>query len=294
MRFTARPPGYAAGLLLAGTAALAAPAAAQAAAPPPVPTGVPCSAASLVTAIQNANKAGPSTLVLAGGCNYVLTSAATQNDGLPPITKNLTIFGGQGTTISAAGQFRIFEVAGTGKLTLVNVTVANGHAFTGGGITTDEGTIVLRDTRLTGNTGTVGGALFIGARANATISDSDLEGNKVSGGGGAIFNQGTLVVERSTLTRNSADQGGAVYTDLFATTRITSTTVTRNSSDQEGGAFVNGGTTELTGDQVTLNSAAKGGGIFSLRGTVSLLRSVIALNSPDNCNPRGTIPGCLN
>jgi hypothetical protein len=295
MRVIARLWGYATALLLAGTAALAAPAAAQAAASPPGPSLVPCSSSALVTAIRNASKAGSATLVLSPRCNYVLTTSTGPfgDDGLPPVTRDLTILGSQGTTISAAGHFRIFEVAGTGKLTLVGVTVANGAAFTGGGIS-DDGTLVLRSVRLTGNTGTVGGGLFIGSRANATVGDSELEGNKVSGGGGAIFNQGTLVMDRSTLARNSADQGGAVYTDLFATSRIGSTVVSRNSSVQQGGGFVNAGTTELTGDQVTFNSAEKGGGIFSFRGTVNLLHSVVALNSPDNCNPQGTIPGCRN
>jgi hypothetical protein len=68
------------------------------------------------------------------------------NDGLPPVTKDLTILAGQGTTISAAGHFRVFEVAGTGKLTLQNVTVASGSAFTGGGggAIFNQGTLVTR------------------------------------------------------------------------------------------------------------------------------------------------------
>src|SRR5882724_12046414 len=93
MRIIARPSGYAAALLLAGTAALAAPAAAQATAPIPGPPVVPCSSSALAAAIQNANLAGSATLRLSGRCTYVLTTAAAPGDGLPPVTGNIAISG---------------------------------------------------------------------------------------------------------------------------------------------------------------------------------------------------------
>src|SRR6476620_684782 len=117
MRLIARPPGYAAALLLAGTAALAAPAAAQASVALPGPAVVPCSSSALVSAIQQANTAGSGTLVLARDCNYSLTTAAATDDGLPPITGKLAILVGPGTTISrssSAAGFRILEVADSG------------------------------------------------------------------------------------------------------------------------------------------------------------------------------------
>ena len=83
MRIIARRSGYSAALLLAGTAALGAPAAARASAAAPPVTVVPCSSSALVTAIQNASMpvqmisgARPAILRLAGHCDYVLTSAA--------------------------------------------------------------------------------------------------------------------------------------------------------------------------------------------------------------------------
>src|SRR5882724_9412621 len=94
MRIIARPSGYAAALLLAGTAALAAPAAAQASAPIPVPPVVPCSSSALVAAIQNANSAGSGILRLSPVCNYVLTTAVAPGDGLPLISGRLTVIGG--------------------------------------------------------------------------------------------------------------------------------------------------------------------------------------------------------
>ena len=59
---------------------------------------------------------------------------------------------------------------------------------------------------------------------------------------------------------------------------------------------VNHGTMVLTGDRVVFNQATTaGGGVLNANnGTVTLRFSVIAFNSPDNCNPQGTIAGCLN
>jgi len=302
MRLIARPPGYAAALLLAGTAALAAPAAAQAAAGPPGFALVPCSGTALATAIQNANTAGTAILRLAPRCDYALTTAAAPGDGLS-ITGNLTIAGGPGTSISrstTSGLFRILHVASGAKLTLTSVTVTNGRSLStspfGGGIR-DEGTLVLRNVRLTGNTSTFGGGLFVDPSGHATVSNSRVDDNNAVGGeGGGILNQGSLVVAGSTLAGNASRQGGGVFTEAGATTRISQTAVTHNLATNLGGGFFNLGTTVLTGDRVVANQATSGGGgIFNFNNhTVTLRLTLVALNTPDNCNPRGTIAGCLN
>jgi len=245
----------AAGTVVAAAAVFAAPSAAQAAASAPAPTAVPCSSSALVTAIRNANRAGAATLQLARGCNYVLTRAVAEDDGLPPVTGNITLIGGPGTQISHgrfAGLFRILEVSSGGALTLVDLTVANGQLAgvdgfddEGGGIR-NAGTLVLRHVRLTGNSNRdgFGGGLYVDAGARATISGSDLNGNS-AGTGGAIFNIGDLTIDRSALTVNTASE--------------------------------------------------RGGGILNfLTGTVTLRFTLVAFNSPDNCSPQGTIAGCQN
>jgi hypothetical protein len=90
---------------------------------------VPCSSSALAAAIQNANSARLAVLRLSPGCNYVLTSAASADAGLPTITGKIIVVGGHGTEISrssSAAPFRILNVASTGVLTLAGVTVANG------------------------------------------------------------------------------------------------------------------------------------------------------------------------
>jgi len=304
MRKIAGFPGYAGALVLTGAAVFAAPAAAQASAALPGPSAVPCSSSALVTAISKANSAGSAILQLAQGCNYVLSSAATGNDGLPPVTGKIVIIGGHGTQISrtpSANPFRILDVAAGGVLTLGNVTVANGVLTSSGeraGGIRDAGTLVLQHVRLTGNNSAgFGGGLSIENGAQATVSGSELDGNVTDGVGGAIFNDGRLLIDRSTLTGNEAPfgSGGAIYTNTGSTTWISSTVVTRNSAKLHGGGIFNTAAIMLSGDRVTFNEASQGGGggiSNASSGTVSLLFTVVASNSPDNCSPQGTIRGC--
>jgi hypothetical protein len=144
--------------------------------------------ASLVAAINEANSAaGADTVQLGQGCTYTLT--AVDNNwygptGLPAIASDITIEG-NGATITrslVAPRFRLFFVGadpadlrtsnyaspGPGKLTLRDLTLAGGLAKGG---------------------------------------DSNLGGGG-AGMGGAIFSQGTVTIERSMLTDNTA-QGGA-------------------------------------------------------------------------------------
>jgi predicted outer membrane repeat protein len=303
----ARSAGYAAAVLLAGVAVLAAPAAAQASAALPGPAVVPCSGSALAAAVQNANSARFAVLRLSRGCNYILTSAATGDDGLPPVTGKIVIIGGHGTQISrsiSANPFRILDVAAGGALTLVDVTVANGvitNPNEGAAGIRDAGTLVLRHVRLTGNDSGLdfGGGLSVENGAHATISGSELDGNVTALVGGAIFNDGHLIIDQSTLAGNTATSGsgGAIYTNTGSTTRISRTVVTHNSAQLHGGGIFNTATLVLSGDRVTFNQASLGGGggiSNSSSGTVSLRFTLVTSNTPDNCDPQGTIQGCRN
>ena len=144
-----------------------------------------------------------------------------------------------------------------------------GGAGAGGGIL-DQGSLTLRNVRLTGNSAT-------------------------SAVGGGIQNAGQLSVDRSRLAGNTAAAfGGGLSTEAGGTSRITRTAVAHNRAGNLGGGIANLGTTVLTGSRVVLNRAADGGGISNApNGSVSLRFTLVAFNSPDNCTPQGTIRGCL-
>ena len=86
------------------------------------------------------------------------------------------------------------------------------------------------------------------------------------GEGGGFYNDGSLSVDSSTLTGNSADDGrrGSVFADTAASlTSITNSTVTTNTSNAgEGGALsITSGAITLAGDTIAHNSAESDGGM---------------------------------
>ena len=153
-------------------------------------TGSSGDVTSLKNAITQANAtpASEDTVALGPGC---LDELVAQDNfwygpnGLPPIGSDITI-AGQGATIAradASPKFRFFFVGAdpTSQSTL-------GYATPG------AGRLVLRDV-------TVRGGLAEGGDA--------LGGGGGAGLGGAIFNQGLVILERSTLTANVATGGSS-------------------------------------------------------------------------------------
>jgi len=285
MRMISRPSAYASALLLAGTAALAAPAALAAAAVQP-PPNVPCSSSALVAAIQHANSAGSATLLLSPGCNYVLTTAVSADDGLPTVTGKLTIAGSQGTTISrsSATLFRIFHVAAGGSLTLSDVTLANGNTNNFGGAILDLGTLTLRNVTVTGSTAAFGGGLFTGTNARATASFSAFTGNTAIDTGGAISAGGAaLALWHVKLAGNTAGSaGGALFTGPGQNTVSFSSLTGNTSQGFGGGAINNAGQLAIDHSTLTGNTArgTEGGGLrTAVGGSSRVSRTVVARNS---------------
>ena len=182
-------------VVLSGLVAVAAwPAAASAGILPANCTGFTGDPASLKAAITTANSStGPDTVVLGSSCVYRLS---TQDNfwygpnGLPPIASDITIEG-NGSTIARRGltinnqppKFRLFFVgADPANIATLNYT------------TPGAGRLTLRDVTLSGGLARGGNALGGGGGA---------------GMGGAIFSQGVVVIERSTLTSNTAAGGSS-------------------------------------------------------------------------------------
>lgn len=86
---------------------------------------------ALKTAIDNANSdLDGGRIELAPHCTYTLTAPDNADNGLPSITGTVTVTG-RDTTIrrasNAAEEFRIFNVASSGHLTLNSLTVSGGR-----------------------------------------------------------------------------------------------------------------------------------------------------------------------
>ncbi|WP_423834421.1 right-handed parallel beta-helix repeat-containing protein [Streptomyces manipurensis] len=232
----------------------------------------------LISAIQAANSSNDTRLRLASQCTCHLTTAYAGQDGLPAITKRITVLG-NGATIqrdpSASGPFRILDVASGGNLEVRKLTVKGGSITgqpeLGGGILVQAGgrlklehsrvsqnsserngggvavlgTATINNSELAANKATFGAGLVqFGSAAKTTINKSAIRFN-VAGfeGGGLEFGEGTAVVRDSHVDDNSAtsgDGGGGIYSG--ADLQITGSTIDRNTagviSTQPGGGGI--------------------------------------------------------
>jgi predicted outer membrane repeat protein len=143
-----------------------------------------------------------------------------------------------------------------GDLKLRNSLVADNVAADGfGGGIVNEGTMVLVESGVTGNSGLVSGG--IGNSGSATLRHSEVMGNVVAETGGGISNGGTMVLKETTVADNRA----------FGT----------------GGGIANSGKLKLADSLVTRNTAIyDGGGICSTGDTLKLNDSTVTGNTPND------------
>jgi predicted outer membrane repeat protein len=248
-----------------------------------------------------------------------LGHTVTVGSGARVILYNLSITNGTGG-ISNQGTLTVVDSAVSGNTTsnapggginnavgatleLSDSTVSDNFSQGAGGGINNNGVITVRGSRLFGNSGdNCGGIANVGlAGITATVIGSSLHDNtaRVADGGGICDSQNAaLTLSDSAVYGNTADFGAGIY-DNQGTSRVISSTVVHNTAaDQGGGIYtVNGGTISLTLSAVDGNTAeggsGSGGGIFRASGTVTLNQSRVRDNSPDNCDPPGSIPGCL-
>lgn len=131
--------------------------------------------------------------------------------------------------------------------------------------------------------------LLINSGVTASLSGMTFTGGSINDSGGGIFNSGTLTLNNSTVSNNSAsNKGGGIFN--WGTLTMTNSTVNNNSaSNDSGGGIENSGTLGVISSTISNNSATSGsfnvgygGGIHNAFGTVSLINSTIAYNNANN------------
>lgn len=131
--------------------------------------------------------------------------------------------------------------------------------------------------------------------ANLTLKNLTIANGSAASGGG-IDNAGTVTIQNSTLSGNSANStggaGGAILHQV-GTLTITNSTISGNSSHHAGGgiAIAGGATATITNSTISGNSAANfGGGINNSGSTVYIKNSIVANStSGGNCSNFGTL-----
>ena len=234
------------------------------------------------------------------------------------IDKSLSVKGaGKGSTIidgkKAGSVFTVGKWSPDVDVTLSGMTIQNGAADYGAGIW-NMGRTTLTDSTVSGNIANYeGGGILNRINGQLTIQgDSDISGNTAQNGGG-IVNFGTLKLDGSKISGNTAySTGGGIVNDATMTMTgstvsgnsaangwgggianfgmvssngafvksnavITSSLITGNHAAQFGGGIANDGIGTITGTVVSGNDAKWGGGIYS-DGSTTISKSTVSGN----------------
>lgn len=162
----------------------------------------------------------------------------------------------------------------SGNLTLNNSTISNnknGGIFNSGNLTINRSTI-------SGNTSNnKGGGIY--NLGTLTLSNSNISGNRVlnGNGGGGIHNMGFFRLRRSQILGNSASYGGGI--NNAGRLSITTTTISGNTAYNGGGGIANSQRLTISDSTIDKNTTnGQGGGVYN-SGDVTLTNSTISGNS---------------
>jgi len=152
----------------------------------------------------------------------------------------------------------------------------------GGALRAFGAALTIRNSLFSGNTGSNGGAIHVGATSSLTLANSTLDGNHALDDGGGVFSAGTIVVTGSTISNNFASEfGGGIHNDVGAIATVLRSTISGNDGFG-GGGILSWGTLELRHSTVTRNTAFDGAGLVVGDGTAHAVvaNSIIAGNTP--------------
>src|SRR5215208_460176 len=112
--------------------------------------------------------------------------------------------------------------------------------------------------------GDSGGGIY--SEGTLKVNNSTLSGNTASpfNSGGGIYNVGTLEVNNSTFFQNRGWNGGGIYNDAGGRATVINSTFSMNSGgarSEGGGGIYNGGDLEVNNATFYGNAAASGGGV---------------------------------
>ncbi|MDO4588095.1 MAG: hypothetical protein Q4C95_12505, partial [Planctomycetia bacterium] len=179
----------------------------------------------------------------------------------------------------------VFNYRGTVTLT-GNSSVSGNKAENGGGIYNDQGMVTLTgNSSFSGNTAVDGGAFYNKGTATATFTASNFQKNSAGNNGGAIYNEAKLDMVNTTVSENTAVNGGAFYnTGSEATATFTASNFQKNSAGNNGGAIYNEAKLDMVNTTVSENTAVNGGAFYNTgsEATATFTASNFQKNSAGN------------
>ena len=175
------------------------------------------------------------TLILSEDYTYDSSIDSSFNNGII-INKDLTIEG-NGKTIDARGQARIFMIPTGPEVTVKNITFKNGYTTEAGGAILCTGELTVKDCTFINNTAAAGGALFT-TTLRLDIEDSAFKDNRASDAGGAVLTGEGVSITGSFFQNNTAPKGSIHLMNAVTNTNL----LNYNMIIENGIAFYNNGT----------------------------------------------------
>jgi hypothetical protein len=255
----------------------------------------PANACTIATAVTSANAAPVADSVqikLANGI-YLLPAPSPTALSITFTGPSLTFEAESGTpTLDGAKTVRLLSVDSTSNVTIDGLEIEFGAAAGIGGGIENKGTLTVKNSTFSSNSGSNGGAISNAAGATLTVENTTFSHNTTTGvGGGAIINMGNATVARSEIVNNTAPiNGGGINVQASGTLTLVSSTVAGNISGSVGGGIENLGTLTVEASTITGNSGSAGAAISNASTKLALAGDLIAAQSFGSaCNFAGPV-----
>ena len=209
----------------------------------------------------------------------MLFRSLTVDSGVSATVFGLTLSGGDTKYGGAINNF--------GTPSVANAVFSANAAQWGGAIANNPGAVlqVSNSTFTGGFSANGGGGIYNGGGKLSASGDTFSNDHGLFGGG--IYNTGVATLSYLTFKGNVAGDGGAISNGSAYNPKGTMTldhsSLTQNTADVEGGGIENWGTLTVSDSSIVGNQAynLNGGGIENW-GTLTIIASTISGNTPDN------------
>jgi len=173
-----------------------------------------------------------------------------------------------------------------------NMTVKNGNANNGGGMSCVNSNPSLKNLTITGNSASKGGGIRC-SNSNPSLIDVTITGNSASQGGGMYcFLHSNPSLQNVTITGNYAVGGCGIYCYNSSPNLVNVSITDNTASDKGGGLYCNNSSyPNLENVTITGNFAENyGSGIYSrLFSNPNLINSIVWNNTPQEINGSVTV-----
>lgn len=213
-------------------------------------------------------------IAFAGQIDVTTTADGTNAGTLRAAVQAANVEAGLNTIALKTGETYLLDISGAGEDASatgdLDITDADGLVIRGNGAVIEV-------------VGGVDRAFDVQASGVLTLLDVTINGGSVSGGGGTgdgggvRNNGGTLTIERSLLTENSATNGGAIASS--GTTTLINSTISGNDATNGAGIDHSAGTLLVSSVTIAENTATSTGGGIRSSASAQLQNTIVASNT---------------